>query len=134
MAGVKVDLLVRGICCLRPGLTGVSENIRVMSVVGRYLEHPRIYYFANGGQSEVYMGSADLMQRNLNRRVETLFPIEDETIKARLVDEVLAISMMDNVKGRELQSDGSYVRLQPRDGETPLNSQNWFMEHTRAWN
>jgi polyphosphate kinase len=134
MAGVQVDLLVRGICCLRPGLEGISENIRVTSVVGRYLEHPRIYYFANGGQSEVYMGSADLMQRNLNRRVETIFPVEDDAIKARLVDEVLAISMMDNVKARELQPDGSYVHLQSPDGETPVDSQQWFMDHARAWN
>lgn len=134
MAGVKVDLLIRGICCLRPGIEGVSDNIQVTSVVGRFLEHPRVYYFANGGQSEIYMGSADLMQRNLNRRVETIFPVEDEAIKARLVDEVLAISMMDNIKARELQPDGSYVRIVPRDGETRINSQEWFMEHAREWN
>ncbi len=134
IAGVKIDLLVRGICCLRPKIKGVSDNIRVTSVVGRYLEHPRIYYFANGGQSEVYMGSADLMQRNLNRRVETIFPVEDNAIKSRLVDEVLAISMMDNVKARELQPDGSYTHLHPLDGETPINSQQWFMDRARAWN
>lgn len=134
MAGVKIDLLVRGICCLRPGIEGVSDNICVTSVVGRFLEHPRIYYFANGGQSEIYMGSADLMQRNLNRRVETIFPVEDEAIKTRLIDEVLAISMMDNVKARELQPDGSYQRIEPQEGETPINSQLWFMEHAREWN
>lgn len=132
MAGVKVELLVRGICCLRPGLEGISENIRVTSVVGRFLEHPRIYYFANGGQPEVYMGSADLMPRNLDRRVETIFPVEDETIKPRIVDEILAIHMMDNVKARELQPDGTYKRLQPNDGDSVLNSQSWFMEQARS--
>jgi polyphosphate kinase len=134
IAGVSIELLVRGICCLRPGIEGVSENIRVTSVVGRYLEHPRVYYFANGGKSEVYMGSADLMQRNLNRRVETIFPVEDDAIKARLLDEVLAISMMDNVKARELQPDGNYTHLKPAKGETPHNSQQWFMDHAREWN
>lgn len=132
MANVKVDLLVRGICCLRPGIKGVSENIRVTSVVGRFLEHPRVYYFANGGNPEIYMGSADLMPRNLDRRVETVFPVEDEQIKARLLDEVLRISMMDNVKARELQPDGTYKRLAPRDGEAPLDSQTWFMERARS--
>ncbi|MBP8972815.1 MAG: polyphosphate kinase 1 [Anaerolineae bacterium] len=132
MANVKVDLLVRGICCLRPGIKGVSENIRVTSVVGRFLEHPRIYYFANGGTPEIYMGSADLMPRNLDRRVETVFPVEDEQIKTRLLNEVLRISMMDNVKARELQPDGTYKRLAPRDGEAPLDSQTWFMERARS--
>lgn len=128
MAGVKVDLLVRGICCLRPGLEGVSENIRVTSVVGRFLEHPRIYYFANGGQSEIYMGSADLMPRNLDRRVETIFPVEDDDMKRRILDEILAIEIMDNVQARELQADGTYVRLKAEDGQTELSSQHWFME------
>ena len=132
IANVKVDLLVRGICCLRPGIKGVSENIRVTSVVGRFLEHPRIYYFANGGNPEIYMGSADLMPRNLDRRVETIFPVEDEPIKVRLLDEVLRISMMDNVKARELQPDGTYKRLAPGDGEAPLDSQTWFMERARS--
>ncbi|NDJ79327.1 MAG: polyphosphate kinase 1 [Chloroflexi bacterium] len=132
MAGVKIDLLVRGICCLRPGLEGISENIRVTSIVGRFLEHPRIYYFANGGEAEVYMGSADLMPRNLDRRVETIFPVEDEKLKLRIVDEILAIQMLDNVKARELQSDGTYVRLEPKNGETPLNSQEWEMERARS--
>ncbi len=132
IANVKVDLLVRGICCLRPGIKGVSENIRVTSVVGRFLEHPRIYYFANGGHPEIYMGSADLMPRNLDRRVETIFPVEDEQIKVRLLDEVLRISMMDNVKARELQPDGTYKRLAPGDGEAPLDSQTWFMERARS--
>ena len=130
MAGVKVDLLVRGICCLRPGLQGISDNIRVTSIVGRFLEHSRIYYFANGGEPEIFMGSADLMPRNLDRRVETIFPVQDAALKTRLVDEILAIQMADNVKARELQSDGTYKRLAPGD-DTPINSQTWFMEQAR---
>lgn len=132
MANVKIDLLVRGICCLRPGIKGVSENIRVTSTVGRFLEHPRIYYFANNGSPEIYMGSADLMPRNLDRRVETVFPVEDEQIKARLLDEVLRISMMDNVKTHELQSDGTYKKLASRSEEALVNSQAWFMERARS--
>ncbi len=131
MAGVTIELLIRGICCLRPGIEGISDNIRVTSVVGRFLEHPRIYYFANGGRAEIYMGSADLMPRNLDRRVETIFPVEDERIKQQVLDELLAISMMDNVQARELQPDGTYKRLKPRDGQPPINSQVWFMEHAR---
>lgn len=131
MAGVQIELLIRGICCLRPGIEGISDNIRVTSVVGRFLEHPRVYYFANGGQSEIYMGSADLMPRNLDRRVETIFPVEDEGIKQRVLDEVLAISMLDNVKARELQADGTHVRLHPQEGEAAIDSQMWFMEHAR---
>lgn len=132
MAGVRIDLLVRGICCLRPGLKGISENIRVTSVVGRFLEHTRIYYFANGGQPEIYMGSADLMPRNLDRRVETVFPVEDEALKTRLFDEILRISIMDNVKARELQPDGTYKRLRPAKGEPAIDSQAWFLERARA--
>jgi polyphosphate kinase len=133
IAGVKIELLVRGICCLRPDIKGVSENIHVTSVVGRFLEHPRIYYFANGGQPEIYLGSADLMPRNLDRRVETIYPVEDEALKTRLLDEILAISMMDNVKSRELQPDGSYIRIHPADGEAPVDSQTWFMERAHSY-
>ena len=132
MAGVQITLLIRGICCLRPGLPGISENIRVTSVVGRFLEHSRIYYFANGGQSEIYMGSADLMPRNLDRRVETIFPVEDEGLQRHILDEILAIEMMDTKQARELQPDGSYVRVQPGDGETSVDSQTWFMEQRRT--
>ncbi|MBI5959976.1 MAG: polyphosphate kinase 1 [Chloroflexi bacterium] len=132
MAGVKIDLSVRGICCLRPGIAGISENIRVTSVVGRYLEHPRIYYFENAGQPEIFMGSADVMPRNLDRRVETIFPIEDESLKTRVINEILNISLMDNIKTRELQSDGSYKRLYPRDSEAPMDSQAWFMDRART--
>ncbi|MCZ7546229.1 MAG: polyphosphate kinase 1 [Anaerolineae bacterium] len=129
MAGVQIDLLVRGICCLRPGMPGLSENIRVTSVVGRFLEHSRIYYFLNNGEPEIYLGSADLMPRNLNRRVETLFPVADLDIQRRLLDEIIAISMGDNVKARQLLPDGTYERVRPRDGREPLNSQDWFLTH-----
>lgn len=132
MAGVKIDLLIRGICCLRPGLPGISDNIRVTSVVGRFLEHSRIYYFENGGNPEIYMGSADLMPRNLDRRVETIFPVEDEAIKARIYNEILSIEMIDNIKARELQADGSYERMVPKEGETPISNQAWLMEQART--
>jgi polyphosphate kinase len=125
-AGVRIDLIARGICCLRPGVVGLSENIRVRSVVGRFLEHSRIYYFANGGADEVYLGSADLMQRNLDRRVETLFPIEDRAMVAHIRDEVLGIYLRDNMRARELQPDGSYERAHPEAGEQPLDSQAYF--------
>lgn len=109
-AGVHIDLLVRGICCLRPGIPGVSENIRVTSVVGRFLEHSRIFYFKNGGQEEIFLGSADVMQRNLNRRVETVFPVENERLARYLRDEILTTYLYDNVKARLMQPDGTYIR------------------------
>ncbi len=132
MAGVRIDLLVRGICCLRPDLPGISENIRVTCLIGRFLEHSRIYYFRNGGSNpEVYMGSADLMPRNLNNRVEAVFPVESPALKTRVIDEILAIEMRDNIKARELLPDGSYRLLHPEPGEEPIDSQRWFMEHSR---
>jgi polyphosphate kinase len=109
-AGVPIDLIVRGICCLRPGLPGTSETIRVRSIVGRYLEHSRIFHFENGGSSEIYVSSADWMPRNFDRRVEIVFPIEDERLKARLTDEILAAALLDDVNVRLLKSDGSYER------------------------
>jgi polyphosphate kinase len=109
-AGIQIDLLVRGLCCLRPGMAGVSENIRVASVIGRFLEHSRIYYFRNGGQEEVYGGSADLMPRNLNRRIEIVFPIEGPAVARRVRDEILDVYLADNVNAYQMQSDGSYVR------------------------
>ena len=115
-AGVRVDLLVRGLCCLRPGIAGVSENIRVISVIGRYLEHSRAYYFRNGGEEQVYAGSADLMPRNLNRRVEILFPVEDPAVVRRIREEILDLYLADSVNAYQMQSDGSYTRA-PR-GET----------------
>lgn len=123
MAGVKIDLIVRGMCSLRPGIKGVSENIRVLSVVGRFLEHSRIYYFRNGGEEEILLGSADLMPRNINNRVEVLFPVEDADIIRYLRDDVLAEYQNDNVKARLMDSDGTYQRTERKDGETPLNIQ-----------
>ena len=122
-AGVKIDLLVRGACCLRPGMRGVSENIKVTSIVGRFLEHSRIFYFRNGGDEEIYIGSADIMPRNLNRRVELLFPVEDPDLRRRIRDEILAIYLVDNVKARRMAPDGSYKRVPRREGEKVHNSQ-----------
>ena len=113
-AGVPIDLIVRGICCLRPGLPGTSETIRVRSIVGRYLEHSRIFHFENGGSSEVYVSSADWMHRNFDRRIEIVFPIEDERLKARVIDEVLASALLDDSNVRLLQPDGTHER--PRGG------------------
>ena len=122
-AGVKIDLLVRGLCCLRPGVPGVSENIEVTSIVGRFLEHSRIFYFRNGGEEEIYVGSADLMPRNLDRRVEVLFPVEDEAIRSRIRREIIDCYLADNVKARRMQPDGSYVRVKPAKNEQPYDSQ-----------
>jgi polyphosphate kinase len=127
-AGVKIDLVCRGVCALRPGLPGVSDNIRVISIVDRFLEHSRVYYFENGGNPDVYVGSADWMDRNLLRRVEVLFPVEQADLKARLIDEVLAISLADTAKARELQADGTYRRVRPPAGKPPLRSQHRFLE------
>ncbi len=121
-AGVEVDLVARGICCLRPGIAGVSDNIRVRSIVGRFLEHSRIFYFQNGGEDEIYLGSADLMPRNINRRVEVLFPIQRPSLVRTLRDKVLATYLADNVKARLLRSDGSYTRIDRGKGK-PVNSQ-----------
>ncbi len=125
--GVRVDLVVRGMCCLRPGVPDLSENIRVRSIIGPILEHSRIFYFYNGGAEEVYLGSADLMERNLNRRVETLFPIEDAAHVRHLRDQVLETYLRDNFRARVLQRDGSYERLTPAEGETVVDSQLAFL-------
>jgi polyphosphate kinase len=130
-AGVKVDLLVRGICCLKPGVKGISENIRVISVLGRYLEHSRIYYFYNGGEDEIYLGSADLMPRNLNHRVEVIFPVEDPGNLRYLRDHVLETYFNDNTSTRIMQSDGTYKRTHPKDNAEAVNVQESLM--TRAW-
>jgi polyphosphate kinase len=127
-AGVKIDLLVRGICCLRPGIPGLSDNIRVISIVGRFLEHSRIYYFRNNGEERIYLGSSDLMPRNLNRRVELLFPIEDRKMIRHLHDNVLGTYLADNVKAREMKPDGTYVRRQPAPGEEPISAQNVLLK------
>jgi polyphosphate kinase len=125
-AGVQIDLIVRGMCSLRPGIPEVSENIRVVSLVGRILEHSRIYYFANGGAEEVWMGSADLMQRNLDHRIEVLFPLEDETLRATIVRNVLPAYLRDTANANILHSDGSYERVKPPKGEEPFDVQAWF--------
>lgn len=132
-AGVKVDIQARGICCLRPGIPGVSENITVTSIVGRFLEHARIYYFRNGSEEEIWLGSADLMPRNLYRRVETLFPIEDETIKNAIRDEILNIHLKDNVKARLMLSDGSYEPVKKGEKEESFNSQEWMINNRGIW-
>ena len=131
-AGVKIELQVRGICCLRPDVPGVSERITVTSVVGRFLEHARIYYFHNGGQDEVFLGSADLMPRNLDRRVEILFPVLHSRWREVIVHDILAVGLRDNVQARRLRSDGTYERLTPLDGEPSINSQDWFLNRWKA--
>jgi polyphosphate kinase len=128
-SGVEVDLLVRGICCLRPGIPGLSDNIRVISVVGRFLEHSRVYYFRNGGQEEIYAGSADLMPRNLNQRVEVLFPIEEPSFVRYLREDVLATYLKDNVKARLLSHDGSYRRAKQKGKQALRNSQQTFLDY-----
>jgi len=122
-AGVKVDIICRGVCALRPGVPGVSENIRVISIVDRFLEHSRVFYFENGGTPEVYVGSADWMDRNLSRRVEVVFPIEQPELRQRVIDEVLTLGLSDTAKARELMADGTYRRVKPAEGEPALRSQ-----------
>ena len=127
-AGVSIDLIVRGICCLRPGVPGISDNIRVISIVDRFLEHARIFYFEAGGKREVYLSSADWMPRNFQRRVEVMFPIEDEGLRDRVIDEILAIALADNVKARQLLPDGGYVAGRPsrRDaGRCAASTDSW---------
>jgi polyphosphate kinase len=127
-AGVRIDLIVRGLCCLRPGIPGVSENIRVISIVGRFLEHSRLYYFENGGAEEMYMGSADLMPRNLDRRVEILFPVLNPVIVRRLRDGLLEKCLADNRKSRTGKPDGIYEFV-PVNGTESVDSQAWFIRH-----
>jgi polyphosphate kinase len=127
-AGVKILIVCRGISNLRPGLPGYSENIRVVSIVDRFLEHSRIYYFGNNGDPQVYIGSADWMDRNLSRRVEVVFPIEQPDLKKRLIDEILATTFADNVKMRELQPDGTYRRVVPAENQPRIRSQQRFLE------
>lgn len=126
MAGVEIDLIVRGVCCLRPGLLGISERIRVYSIIGRFLEHSRLYYFANDGTPELWAGSADWMNRNLRNRVEVVFPIEDPPIKRQLM-QFLQLCLADRVKTRACQADGSYVRLESKDGESAFSMQDVLM-------
>jgi polyphosphate kinase len=126
-AGVKIDLIVRGICMLRPGVPGLSENITVRNVIGRFLEHSRVFYFANGGEPDIYMGSADWMARNLKYRIEVVAPISASEMKTYLKDVVLAAYLRDNVRARELRIDGSYAKIQRAAGEEPFDCQEFFI-------
>ncbi len=130
-AGVKVDLNIRGICCLRPGVKGVSENIRVVSIIGRFLEHSRIYYFGNDGKPELYIGSADLMPRNIDRRVEVVFPVENPELRTSIIENILGVYFRDTANAHLLQSDGSYLPISStlEDDEVPFSSQAWFMKN-----
>jgi polyphosphate kinase len=130
-AGVQIQLLVRGICCLRPGLPGISDNIQVYSVVGRFLEHSRVYCFHNNGDEEVFVGSADLMTRNIDHRVEVLVPIEDPKIVRHICDDVLGVYLADTAKSRQMLANGTYVRRKPAEGKKALNSQEWLLKHNR---
>ena len=135
-AGVDIELIVRGICSLRPGIRGLSDRIRVRSIVGRFLEHSRIFYFNNGGDPEIYLGSADWMPRNLHERVEVLFPLKNPLLRDRVVHEILAAYLADNIKTRFLQKDGNYLRpwqsprgrsKQPPKGSAAFNAQEFLV-------
>ena len=128
-AGVKIDLIVRGICMLRPGVVGLSENITVRSIVGRFLEHSRVFWFSNNGDDEVYIGSADWMSRNLNRRIEVMAPVTDGQLKAYLRDVVLPAYLKDNVKAQVLTPEGIFRPVRMESGEKPFNAQQYFTEH-----
>ncbi|HMD03440.1 MAG TPA: hypothetical protein VKG44_10805, partial [Candidatus Baltobacteraceae bacterium] len=130
-AGVPIDLIVRGQCELRPGIPGVSETITVRSIVGRFLEHSRIYVFENGGEREIYIGSADWMGRNLDRRVETIVPVLDPAIGDRIL-EIIEVLRSDNTKTRWLRSDGTYTRRHPEDGEPLVCAQEVLLQLDQA--
>jgi len=130
-AGVKIDLVIRGICCLRPKIPGLSENIRVISIVGRFLEHSRVYYFENGGEADLFLASADWMPRNFYRRVEIAFPIDAPPLREEIINEILPRFLTDYGKARELQPDGSYVRLKPEKGAPRSQAQLQFREISR---
>lgn len=126
-AGVEIDLIIRGICSLRPGVTGLSESIRVISVVGRFLEHSRIYYFHNHGKEIIYMGSADLMPRNLDQRVEVLFPVEDPDLIRHLRDSVLEVYLREDIKAWRMTPDGRYIRTPSEQENRFLDVQDWLL-------
>lgn len=130
-AGVQIDLIVRGICSLRPGIKKISENIRVKSIVGRFLEHSRIFYFHNDGKEELYCGSADWMPRNLFERCEVIFPVRDPAHRARLRNEILAAYLADTEKSRIMQPDGSYLRARDTAAH-PFNAQEFFMRFAES--
>jgi polyphosphate kinase len=127
--GIKITLIVRGICCLRPGVEGLSENIQVLSVIGRFLEHSRIYYFYNHGEEIVYLGSADLMPRNLNQRVEVLFPVEDKDMIHHIRNDVLEVYLRDDIKGWRMQPDGSYERAVALEDKELIDIHRYFLDH-----
>ena len=127
-AGVKIDLIIRGVCCLRPGIKGISENINVRSIVGRFLEHTRVYYFHNGGEELVFCSSADWMTRNLHYRVEVCFPIEEKRTSDTVIKYGLLSYLSDNTQAWVLQSDGSYKRLKP-GASKPRSAQQLLLEH-----
>jgi polyphosphate kinase len=131
-AGVPIELLARGMCILRPGVPGVSENIRVRSIVGRFLEHSRIFVFENGGEQETHIASADWMGRNLDRRVELAVPVLDPVIGETITSHIMAVLLSDNVKSRALQEDGSYRRLTPGPGEMPIDAQRVFLTQAQG--
>jgi polyphosphate kinase len=131
-AGVQIELIVRGICCLRPGVPGISDNIRVTSIVDRFLEHSRIFFFEADGKHELFVSSADWMNRNFQRRVEVMFPIEDPGLRRRILDEILGTQLLDNCRARLLRRDGGYERLTPGTGENAVRSQQRFIELARA--
>ncbi|MBP3386501.1 MAG: polyphosphate kinase 1 [Candidatus Methanomethylophilaceae archaeon] len=133
IAGVRIDLNIRGLCCLKPGIPGVSENIRVTSIVDRFLEHSRIYYFENNGNPEMYMGSSDMMPRNLLARVEVLFPVRDPRIMSNIRDRILRMHLSDNTKSWLLNPDGSYTKVTVAEGEPRIRSQEWFIENRGLW-
>jgi polyphosphate kinase len=133
-AGVTVDLQVRGICSLRPGVAGVSDHITVTSLVGRFLEHSRIFYFRDGHEEEILLGSADLMPRNLDGRIEILFPVEDPRLRRVIRDEILFPHLRDTKQVRRMDDKGSYGRVVPRSTDPPFDSQTWMLEHAGTWN
>jgi len=133
IAGVKIELNVRGLCALRPGIKGVSENITVTSIIGRFLEHARIYYFRNGGDDNVLIGSADMMPRNIKRRIEVLLVVPDPKLKEIIIEDMLNVHLKDNVKARRLLSDGTYERITPAPEEERLNSQTWLIDNRGIW-
>jgi polyphosphate kinase len=129
-AGVQVDLIIRGICCLRPGIPGVSETIRVTSIIGRFLEHSRAFYFRNGGQEEVYIGSGDWMPRNLDRRIEAAIPLRD-VIHRNTVRNLLELMWRDNRQAWDLRADGAYEQRRPAEGEPEMGTHRVLTEHAR---
>jgi len=130
-AGVRIHLFIRGMCGLRPGMPGLSDTITVTSHVGRFLEHSRCFYFQNGGNDELFIGSADLMSRNLDRRVEILFPIENPKLRKFILETVLTPYLKDNVQGRRLESDGTYTRIKPASDTPPFHVQDWFTSQSK---